>query len=112
MTQRQLKYFDICHKKTANLEKMHLLPRIHKRLLNIPGRSVILNCRTSTKKILELFDSHIKGIMQESWSFIKDPNDFINKTKILRNIPEGAFLVTVEVVQLYPKIPHEARTKA
>ena len=33
--------------------------------------------------------------------------DFINKVKHLKNIPEGAYLVIVDVVGLYPSNPHE-----
>ena len=87
---------------------MYLLPKIHKRLFNIPGRPVILNCDSPTEKVLEFLDSHFKGIMQESWSYMKDPNDFINKTKNLKDIPKNALLVTADVVGLYVSIPHEA----
>ena len=49
--------------------------------------------------------------MQESWSYIKDSNNFINKTKNLQNIPKDALLVTTDVVELYPSILHEAGLK-
>ena len=98
MTEKQLKYFAIAHKKATNLRKMYLLPKIHKRLFNVPGRPVI--------------DSHLEGIMQESWSYIKDSNDFVNKTTNLEDILQDALLVTADVVGLYPSIPHEAGLKA
>ena len=50
--------------------------------------------------------------MQESWSYIKDSNDFIKKVKNLKDIPQDALLVTADVVGLYPSIPHEAGLKA
>ena len=50
--------------------------------------------------------------MQESWSYIKDSNDFIKKAKNLKDIPQDALLVTADVVGLYPSIPHEAGLKA
>ena len=50
--------------------------------------------------------------MQKGKSYIKDSGDFINKIKSLQNIPEGAILVTADVVGLYPSIPHEAGLKA
>ena len=49
--------------------------------------------------------------MQESWSYIKDSTDFINKTGQIGDIPENAILVTAEVVGLYPSIPHKAGLK-
>ena len=33
MTEKQLRYFTIAHKKATNLGKMHLLSKIHKRFL-------------------------------------------------------------------------------
>ena len=50
--------------------------------------------------------------MQKGWSYIKDSGYFINKTKNLSNIPDNAILVTVDVVGLYPSIPHEAGLRA
>ena len=50
--------------------------------------------------------------MQESWSYIKDSNDFIKKAKSLKNIPQDALLVKADVVGLYPSIPDEAGLKA
>ena len=52
-------------------------------------------------------DSHLKGTMQETWSYIKASNDFINKTKNL-----NALSVTGGAVGLYPSIPHEAGLNA
>ena len=49
--------------------------------------------------------------MQKSWSYIKDSSDFLNKTKTLSCIPDSAILVAVNVVGLYPIIPHEASLK-
>ena len=45
--------------------------------------------------------------MQERWSYIKDSNDFIKKTKNLKDIPQDALSVTADFVGLYPSIPHE-----
>ena len=92
--------------------QIYLLPKIHKRLFNVPGRPVVLNSGSPTEKVLEFLDSHLKDIIQESWSYIKDSNDFINKTKNLKNIPEDSLLVTADVVGLYPSIPREAGLKA
>ena len=44
--------------------------------------------------------------MQSDWSYIRDSDDFIDKTKRIGKIPEGSFLVTADVVSLYPSIPY------
>ena len=49
ITEKELKYFSYEYKKITNLGKLHLLPKIHKRLENVPGRPVISNCGTPNK---------------------------------------------------------------
>ena len=110
--EKQLKYFTYEYKKTCNLGKLYLLPKIHKRLRDVPGRPVISNCGTPTEKISEFLDTQLKPIMQKSWSYIKDSGDFIRKIKNLTDIPEGAILVTADVVSLYPSIPHQSGLEA
>ena len=78
----------------------------------MPGRPVISYYGTPTEKISEFLDTQLKPIMQKSWSYIKDSGDFIRKIKNLTDIPEGAILVTVDVVSLYPSIPHQTGLKA
>ena len=46
--------------------------------------------------------------MQNGWSHIRDSNDFINKIKNLKNIPNNSILVTADVAGLYPSIPHKS----
>ena len=46
----EFKYFSYDFKKTTNLGKLH-----HKRLHNVPGRTVISNCRTPTEKASKSF---------------------------------------------------------
>ena len=91
----------------TNLGKMYLLPKIHKRLSNVPGRAVISNCGAPTERASEFLDSHLKPIMQGGKSYIRDSLDFINKSKTLGTIPDNAILVTADVVGLYPSIPHQ-----
>ena len=110
--EKQLKNFTYEYKKTCNLEKLCLLPKIYKRLHNVPGRPVISNCDTPTEKISEFLDRQRKPIMKKSWSYIKDSGDFIRKIKNLTDISVGTILVTADVVCLYPSIPHQAGLEA
>ena len=62
--EKELKYFSFKYKKATNLGKLFLLPKIHKRLKNVPSRSVISNCGTPTEKASEFLDHHLKSVMQ------------------------------------------------
>ena len=59
--------------------KMYLLPKIHKRLYDVPGTPVILNCGIPTEKALEYLDNQLKEVMQNGWSYKKDYNGCIKK---------------------------------
>ena len=89
--EKELKYFSYQFKKTTNLGKLYLLPKIHKRLFNVPGRPVISNCGTPTEKASEFLDFYLKPLMQNGWSYIRDSGDFIDKMKRIGKIPEGSF---------------------
>ena len=112
ISDKRLKYFKYEYEKVSNLGKLYLLPKIHKRLHNVPGRPVISNCGTLTEKASQFLDFHLKPIMQRGKSYIKYSGDFINKFKSFQNVPEGAILVTPDVVGLYLSIPQEADLKA
>ena len=66
---------------------------------------------SSTEQASESYDFHLKSIMQNGASYIKDSNDFKSKIKNI-DIPNGALLVTADVAGLYPSIPHEAGLSA
>ena len=112
ITEKELKYFTINHKKATNLGKMYLLPKMHKRLYDVPGRPVISNCVTPTEKDSEFLDNQLKPVMREGMSYIKDSDDFMHKIRYLKDIPNDALLVTADVVGLYPNITPEAGLEA
>ena len=45
--------------------------------------------------------------MKQGESYIKDTGDFLEKLKTVGEIPKETFLVTADVVGLYPSIPHD-----
>ena len=63
--EREKNYFKFNFKKATNLGKLHLLPKIHKGLSNVPGRPVISNCGTPTEKVSEFPDYQLQPIMKK-----------------------------------------------
>ena len=53
------------------LGKFYLLPKINKRLENVPGRPVISNCGTATEKISEFLDFHVQLLVGQIDSIIE-----------------------------------------
>ena len=112
ISDKQLKNFLYNYKNATNLGKLYLLHKIHKHLSSVPGRPVIPNCGTPTQRASEFLDHHLKPVMQNGKSYIRDSSDFISKIKDLNNIPQGAVLVTADVVGLYLSIPHDLGLKS
>ena len=112
ISEKELKYFVYDYKNASNLGKLYFLPKIHKRLSNVPGRPVICYCGAPTEKVSEFLDYHIKPVMQRSWPYTKDSENFIEKIKRVSNKSDDAILVTADVVGLYPSIPDKLGSKA
>ena len=102
ITEEELKYFIYKYKKTTNFGKMYLLPKIHKRLVNVPGRLIISNCGTPTEKASEFLDHHLQRIMSPGLPYFKDTNGFFSRLKNLKKVPDNAILAATDVVELYP----------
>ena len=83
-----------------------MLPKIHKRLHDVQGRPVISNCGYYTENISSFLDYHLQPLARKVKSYIKDTNHFLSKLKSIRKLPQGAILCTIDVVALYPNIPH------
>ena len=109
---KEMKYFTHEYKKACNLGKLYLLPKIHKRIFNVPGRQVTSNCVAPTEKVSEFLVHHLKHVMQKGLSYIRDSQHFLEKIKTIGSVPENGILVTANVVGLYPSIPHQAGLKA
>ena len=81
LREKKMNYFSYRFKKATNFGKLYHLLKIHKRLYNVPGRSVFLICGRPTEKCSEVFENHLKTVKKEKGcSYIKD---LINKTKNL-----------------------------
>ena len=85
----------------------YLLPKIHKRLHDVPGRPDISNCGYYSENISSFSDFHLQPLAREVKSYIKDTNDFLKKLRYLPNLHDDIILCTVDVVGLYPNIPHD-----
>ena len=84
ITEKKLKYVSYDFKKVIPI-KLYLLPKIHKRLYNMPGRHVISNCGAPTEKASEFLDFYSKPLMQSGFSYVRD---FIDNMKRIGKVLE------------------------
>ena len=66
----------------------------------------------NTERISSFIDYHLQPLAQNVKSYIKDTNDFLCKLNKIGKLPDNAIMVTVDVVGLYPSIPHDEGLKA
>ena len=104
LSQDTLDYFLV---KDPKFTRFCVLPKVHKRLYDVPGRPVISKCSFYTENIFSFLDFHLQPLAQKVKSYIKDTNHFLRKIKELGQLPEGTILCTIDVVGLYPNIPHD-----
>ena len=98
--------------KDPKFARFHLLPKIYKRLDNVPGPPVISNCRFYAENISAFLDFHLQPLAREVKSYIKDTNDFLKTLHSLTNLPNDIILCSVDVVGLYPNISHDESLSA
>ena len=67
ISDKTLDYFLVNNPK---LGRFYLLPKIHKRLNNVPGRPVISNSGYYTENISAFLEYHLKPISQKVKSYI------------------------------------------
>eukprot|EP00745_Piridium_sociabile_P005366 TRINITY_DN13285_c0_g1_i1.p1 TRINITY_DN13285_c0_g1~~TRINITY_DN13285_c0_g1_i1.p1 ORF type:complete len:744 (-),score=124.94 TRINITY_DN13285_c0_g1_i1:151-2382(-) len=94
----------LCH-------RLYTLPKIHKTLVDPPGRPIVSGVNGPTEKLSKLVDSWLQPSVRKVPSYIQDT------THMLRTIEQwnhdyGPFnnsvkLVTIDVVGLYTNIPHD-----
>ena len=66
--------------KDPKFARFYLLPKIHKRLENVPGRPVISNCGFYTENISAFLDFHLQLQTREVKSYIKDTYNFLRNS--------------------------------
>ena len=72
----------------------------------MPERPVISNCGYYTENISSFLGYHLQPVTQKVKLYIKDTNHFLNKLKGLGKLPQGVILCTIDIIGLYPNIPH------
>lgn len=83
--------------------RFYMLPKLHK--IGNPGRPIISGIGTITEPISGYIDYLIRDIPPQFPSYLRDTNHFLQEIEGMV-LPDGAFLVTLDVTSLYTNIPH------
>ena len=84
----------------------YLLPKIHKNLVEPPGRPIVSSVDSPTERISMMLDIILQPLLASTKSYIKDTPDFLRKLDRIKILPEENFF-TLDVTSLYTNIPLE-----
>uniref|UniRef100_A0A8C5QCQ3 Reverse transcriptase domain-containing protein n=1 Tax=Leptobrachium leishanense TaxID=445787 RepID=A0A8C5QCQ3_9ANUR len=90
---------------------LYSLPKIHKSLINPPGRPIIAGNNSLTEKLSQFVDHYLHPFVEEIPSYTRDTQ---NALQYLEDVivPPDTTLASFDVVSLYNNIPHEQGIKA
>ncbi|CAJ0958904.1 unnamed protein product [Ranitomeya imitator] len=111
---------NIIDKKTATfLSNLHpitpvfyVLPKIHKSLVNPPGRPIVASTDSILSPLSILLEKVLTPLVKTTRSFLLDTGHFIRVIKDLGTIPPESWLVTLDVNSLYTSISHDKGMEA
>ena len=93
--------------KDRKFSRLYLLPKIHKRSHNVSRRPVRSNSGYYTENTSSFLDHHLPPLPQAVKSYINDAKKFLKKLRYLPKLPNSIILCNMNVVGLYPNIPHD-----
>ena len=89
------------------------IPKVHKSLVEpVPGRPIVSGTQSLTEPLSKYLDLHIKSLVSQLPSYVKDTTDFLNKLGTIEDLSESDFLCTMDVTSLYTNVPHKEGLEA
>lgn len=98
--------FDFLFKPNPRMATFYLLPKVHKDMINPPGRPVISGNETLMEPISKYVDYFIKPLLPTLPAYIQDTTDVLCKIDEHKFIGPESLLVTMDVEALYTNIEH------
>lgn len=88
-----------------------MLPKVHKNLMQPPGRPIISGMGSITEPASKYIDFHIKPLTMALPAYIRDTTHVLSILDEIRAV-DNAYLVTMDVEALYTNIDHEEGLEA
>ena len=101
--------------KECRTSQLYLAPKTHKGILDnglIPSRPILSANSSACEKISQLVDHFLRPPTTKLRSYIKDTTHFLQKLEELGTLPDNSYLVTLDVVSLYTKMPNDLTIQA
>ena len=92
--------------------QFYMLPKIHKRKTDPPGRPIVSGNGCPTERISQFVDHFLQHGVRCIRSYIKDTTHFLGILNNLLKLPEGTISATLDVSNLYTNIPNNEGIQA
>ena len=92
--------------KPVRTAQFYMLPKIHKNRDQPPGRPIVSGNGCPTERISQFVDYFLQPGVKNIRSYIQDTTDFLRMLQHQGTLPEGTYLVTLDVSSLYTNIPN------
>ena len=107
-----LKCHDYLMDSTGRTSLLYMLPKIHKRLNNPPGRPIVSGNWCPIEKISQLVDFLLQPHVKALPFYIKDTTHFLRTLNQLGRLPANTILATLDVASSYTNIPNNEGLEA
>lgn len=105
------KEYDFLLPNDPTLSVFYMLPKVHKNILEPPGRPIISGMGSITEPASKFIDFHIKPLTMALPAYIRDTTHVLSILDEIKNV-NNAYLVTMDVEALYTNIDHEEGLEA
>ncbi|CAJ0952438.1 unnamed protein product [Ranitomeya imitator] len=86
---------------------LYLLPKVHKSLVNPPGRPIIAATESILSPISIFLEKVLTPLTQKSQSYLLDTGAFLKTLHTIGTVSDDSYLVSFDVKDLYTSIPHD-----
>ncbi|CAJ0941960.1 unnamed protein product [Ranitomeya imitator] len=86
---------------------LYLLPKVHKSLVNPPGRPIIAATESILSPISIFLEKVLTPLTQKSQSYLLDTGAFLKTLHTIGIVSDDSYLVSFDVKDLYTSIPHD-----
>lgn len=85
--------------------KWYFLPKIHKSLINPPGRPIVAGCGSMTEYLSQFLDWFLRPLLDSVPSYLKDTTMLLKELEKIQ-FSENWRLTSIDIVNLYSRIRH------
>ncbi|XP_069505846.1 uncharacterized protein [Ambystoma mexicanum] len=98
---------DYLQVKDPTIPKFYILPKIHKTMVNPPGRPIVSGTGAILEPLSRFADRYLKPYVAAMYSFVQDTTEVINMVEDMQFDPQQQLMVSLDIVSLYTCIPQQ-----